>query len=51
MSEYYIRLGMTERMRKSIEAWRTSRLEVEGRIPSFSEAVRTLINVGLGNED
>ena len=51
VSEHYMRLGMTEQMRKSIDAWRISRLEIDGRIPSFSEAVRALIDVGLGNEN
>lgn len=47
MSEYFIRLGMSEDMRMQIEAWRIGQLQVIGKIPSFSEAARQLIEKGL----
>ena len=48
MSEYFFRLGMTEEMRRSVEDWRAENRDPEtGRIPSFAEALRTLIDQGF----
>lgn len=49
MSEHFIRLGMSEDMRMQIEAWRIGQLKDMGKVPSFSEAVRQLIEKGLFN--
>ena len=46
-SEHFMRLGMTDDMRQRIEHWRVEQLEHLGRVPSFSEAVRELIERGL----
>lgn len=49
VSEHFIRLGMSEDMRMQIEAWRIGQLKDMGKVPSFSEAVRQLIEKGLFN--
>jgi hypothetical protein len=50
VSEHFIRLGMSEDMRMRIEAWRMECLKDTGKVPSFSEAVRQLIDKSLPNE-
>ena len=48
MSEYFFRLGMTEDMRRAVEDWRVENRDQEtGRIPSFAEALRVLVQKGL----
>lgn len=48
MSEYFFRLGMTDDMRRQIEAWRAENPDPEtGKIASFAEACRQLIAAGL----
>lgn len=47
VSEHFIRLGMSEDMRLRIEAWRMESLKDTGKVPSFSEAVRQLIDKSL----
>lgn len=47
VSEHFMRLGMTEEMRQRIEAWRAAQIATAGSIPSFSGAVRLLIERGL----
>ena len=47
VSEHFMRLGMTNAMKARIEKWRADRLADEGAIPSFSDAVRQLIERGL----
>lgn len=50
VSEYFFRLGMTDEMRRRIEDWRIENRDPEtGKIPSFSDAVRQLIESGLSN--
>ena len=51
MSEYFFRLGMTDDMRRSIEDWRAeNRDPATGKVPSFAEAIRQLIAIGLGKK-
>lgn len=48
MSEYFFRLGMTDNMRRRIEDWRVeNRADGNGKVPSFAEAIRALIERGL----
>lgn len=47
VSDHFIRLGMSEDMRIAVEKYRVACLEADGRMPSFSEAVRQLIQKGL----
>lgn len=50
VSEFFTRLGMTNEMRKQVEDWRIQERDEEtGKVPSFSEALRRLIDKGLGN--
>lgn len=51
VSEHFMRLGMSDRMRQQIEDWRAANRKEDGGIMSFSDAVRTLINQGLSNGD
>lgn len=48
MSEYFFRLGMTNDMRRAVEDWRfENRDKKTGKIPSFAEALRALIQRSL----
>jgi hypothetical protein len=46
-SEHFVRLGMTQGMKADVERWRVGQLEKTGSVPSFSEALRVLVNKGL----
>ena len=51
VDEYYYRLGMTIEMRKEVEDWRVlNRDESTGKTPSFAEALRMLISLGINND-
>lgn len=45
--DHYIRLGMTPQMRDDIERWRIDQGLKTGKVPSFSDAARQLIQIGL----
>lgn len=48
MSEYFFRLGMDNDLRRRIEDWRIENRDHEtGKVPSFADAVRQLINRGI----
>lgn len=47
VSEYFVRLGMSDRMRRQVEDWRAENREEGGRVMSFSEALRQLVDKGL----
>ena len=49
MSEHFVRLGMTNDMRRRINEWCARNADEEtGKMPSFSEGCRQLIERGLG---
>jgi hypothetical protein len=50
VSDHFIRLGMSEDMRMRVEAWRMKCLQETGRVPSFSEAIRQLVDKGLDHD-
>lgn len=51
LSQYFYPLKLPDDMRRQIEEWRAANADTEtGKIPSFSEACRTLIDKGLGND-
>lgn len=50
MSDHFIRLGMSNDMKAKIEEWRSKQLAETGSIPSFSEAVRQLVEKGFDSE-
>lgn len=48
VSEHFLRLGMTSDMQRRINEWCASNADPEtGKIPSFSEGCRKLIEAGL----
>ena len=48
LAEHYVRLGMSNEMRQSVEAWRAENRDPDtGKVASFSEALRQLIERGL----
>lgn len=50
MSEYFFRFGMTNDMRRAVEDWRIENRDPEtGAVPSFAEALRSLVEKGLGS--
>lgn len=49
-SDYFTRIKMSEEMRQRIERWRFAQFEETGKTPSFSEACRLLIDLGLKDE-
>lgn len=51
LSEHYIRLGMSLDMKAKIELWRGKQAAELGKVPSFSEACRQLIEKGLSEDD
>lgn len=52
VSEYFFRLGMTNDMRRQVEDWRIENRDPEtGKTPSFAEALRSLIELGLSDGD
>lgn len=52
LSDHYIRLGMSNEMRQKIEDWRILNRDPEtGKMVSFSEAARLLIDKGLSSDD
>lgn len=51
VSEYFFRLGMTNDMRRQIEDWRIGHRDPEtGKVPSFAEAIRSLVEKALEDE-
>lgn len=50
LAEHYVRLGMSSEMRQAVEAWRAENRDPEtGKVASFSEALRQLIQAGLAH--
>ena len=48
LAEHYVRLGMSNEMRQDVERWRAENRDPEtGKVVSFSEALRRLIQAGL----
>lgn len=48
LAEHYVRLGMSNEMRQAVEQWRVDNREPEtGKVVSFAEALRQLIQIGL----
>jgi len=51
LAQHFIRLGMSNEMRACIEEWRIHNRDPEtGKMASFSEACRLLIDKGLGDK-
>lgn len=51
VSDHFYRLGISQGMKEAIEAWRADQFSKTGIIPSFSEATRRLIQLGLDGQD
>lgn len=47
LSDHFLRLGISQTMKNDVERWRVAQLEKTGSVPSFSEAVRRLVQLGL----
>lgn len=45
--DHFIRLGMSPSMRDDIERWRANEGLENGKIPSFSDAIRQMIQMAL----
>ena len=50
LSDHFFRLGIAQSMKDDIEKWRVAQLEKTGKVPSFSEATRQLVQRGLDIE-
>lgn len=51
MSEHFVRLGMTKEMQRRINEWCVENADAEtGKLPSFSEGCRRLIERGLSDD-
>ena len=51
LAEHYVRLGMSNEMRLAVEEWRIENRDPEtGKMVSFSEALRQLIQAGLDRD-
>lgn len=50
VSEHFIRLGMTQDMQRSVNEWCAAHADKDsGKLPSFSEGCRQLIDKGLSD--
>ena len=51
VSEHFVRLGMTHEMQRRVNEWCASNPDPEtGKLPSFSEGCRRLIEAGLSDD-
>ena len=52
VSEHFVRLGMTKDMQRRINEWCAENSDPDtGKLPSFSEGCRQLIDRGLSGEN
>jgi hypothetical protein len=48
--DHFIRLGMSPTMRDDVERWRAKQGLATGKVPSFSDAIRQMIQKTLDAE-